>query len=263
MPDAGSVDSGSPDAGPGHSRGTGKLPCTRTGTVNTVVGARPYCVARVGGVELKVIEPDDVATSQEPLQLALYLHGDGARPYVNDTALRLQAPWTVSHHVLYAAVLAPNACAWWTKPNVDACDAGATLADRDLAGDNARTLEAVIVALRAGWDVLDAPILFGGSSGGSIFLSADFLPRFGATRPGLYVLNCGGELPWVAPSAGLAGVRLSFSYGTLDFLVPDILSAQRWFTDAGVPWREQVFPNADHCAYDHLGLTTQLWDAGQ
>jgi hypothetical protein len=257
--DAGGVDGGQ-DAGPASSRGSGKLTCVRNGTVNTSAGAKSYCVGSVAGVEFKVIEPDDV-TSPFPMRLAVYVHGDGARAYVNDTALRIQAPWTTSHHVLYVAVLAPNRCAWWVKPGVNACDGGASVNDRDLAGSNAVALEQVITAVRAGWDVLDAPMLFGGASGGSIFLSASYLPRYGDSRTGVWALSCGGEIPW-SPLVGASPEqsRLSFTWGDQDFLVPDITQAVGWFTDAGFPVDTRLIPGAQHCAFDHLGRTTEIWD---
>ncbi len=248
------------DAGPAHSGGLGKLTCTRTGSVNTTAGVKTYCVSNVAGVEFKVIEPDDAGTS-EPMRLAVYVHGDGARAYVNDTALRLHAPWTTRNHVLYVAALAPNGCAWWVKPGVDACDAGATVNDRDLGGANADALEQVITTVRAAWDVLDAPVLYGGASGGSIFLSGSYLPRYGGARPGVWALSCGGEVPWSASTALPDQSRLSFTWGDQDFLAPEITQAVGWFSDAGFPVETKLVPNAQHCAFDHLGRTTEIWAA--
>ena len=254
-------DAGVVDAGPARSHGAGKYTCLRTGQVSTTAGVKAYCVGSVAGVEFKVIEPDDVA-SPEPMRLAVYVHGDGARAYVNDTALRIQAPWTTSHHVLYVAALAPNGCAWWVKPGVDACDAGPGFNDQDLEGFNAAALEQVITTVRAGWDVLDAPVLFGGASGGSIFLSASYLPRYGGARPGVWALSCGGEVPWTAFSWGAADQsRLSFTWGDQDFLAPDITQAVGWFSDAGFVVETKVVPGAQHCAFDHLGRTTEIWGA--
>ncbi|MFZ5440663.1 MAG: hypothetical protein ACOZQL_11690 [Myxococcota bacterium] len=261
--DAGQVDAGPADGGTGSSHGSGKLACSRTGTVSTSAGVKTYCVATVGGVELKIIEPDDVATNAAPLQLALYVHGDGARAYFNDTAPRLHAPWTTRRHVLYVAALAPNTCAWWTKPSVNPCDAGVTTADRDQDGLNADALEAVVTALRAHWDLADAPVLFGGASGGSIFLSADYLPRYGAAHPGVWALSCGGEIPWTPITGDVRSSFLSFTWGDQDFLLPDITAAVAWFGDAGVPLATRVIAGAQHCAFDHLGRTVEIWDAGR
>lgn len=273
-PDAGTADGGSDagpsdagadagtDAGAASSRGSGKLTCQRTGTVNTTAGVKSYCVATAGGAEFKLIEPDDVATNPAPLQLAVYLHGDGARAYTGDTALRLQAPWTTSHHVLYVAARALDGCAWWVAPGVDACDAGVVGDGRDLAGVNAQALEAIVTAVRAGWDVADAPMLFGGSSGGSIFLSGSYFPRYGGARQGTWALNCGGDAPWTPLSwdAGEPGPhRFFFTWGDQDFLKPDILAAEDWFGAAGFPVNEKIIAGAGHCGFDHLGRTTEIW----
>ena len=124
--DAGDDDAGVDDAGfdagsdaglATSSQGAGKLPCTRMGSVNTTAGAKSYCVATIGSIEVKVIEPDDVLTNRAPLRLAVYVHGDGARTYLNDTAPRFHAPWTTSHHVLYVTVLAANT-AFAPKPDL-------------------------------------------------------------------------------------------------------------------------------------------------
>jgi hypothetical protein len=243
------------------SQGAGKLPCTRMGSVNTTAGAKGYCVATIGSIEVKVIEPDDVLTNRAPLRLAVYVHGDGARTYLNDTAPRFHAPWTTSHHVLYVTVLAANTCAWWTKPTVNPCDAGVTLADRDLAGVNARALEDVITAVRAGWDVANDQVLYGGASGGSIFLSADYLPRFGAAHPGRWALSCGGEVPWSPIDGDATASDLWFTWGDQDFLAPDVTAAVAWFGDAGFPVDTRVVAGAQHCAFDHLGRTIEVWSA--
>lgn len=260
--DAGVFDAGMTiDAGPGSSMGAGGLTCLRTGSVTTSEGARSYCVAKVGDVEFKVIEPSDLTTNRAPLRLALYLHGDGARTYTNDTAPRFHAAWTTSHHVLYVIPLAANGCAWWVKPGFTACDDSATVNDRDQDGVNAAALEAVVTAVRAGWNVADEGVLYGGASGGSIFLSADYLPRYGSAHPGTWALSCGGEVPWVGVDGDVTRSFLSFTWGDQDFLAPDITAAVSWFSDAGVPLATQVVAGADHCGFDHLGRTVEIWNA--
>jgi hypothetical protein len=268
--DAGLFDAGLSDAGSLSSQGSGKLVCSRMGSVNTTSGSKPYCVATVAGVELKIIEPDDLLTNRLPMRLAVYVHGDGARAHINDTALRIQAPWTTSHHVLYVSALAPNACAWWVKPGVDACADGGIVTnnDRDLSGFNAQALESAIDAVRAGWNVANSPMLFGGASGGSIFLTASYLPRYGATRRGHVAASCGGEIPWVplawdagAPDAGATlPTKIYFTYGDQDFLLSDIVAARNWFRGAQFFVDEKIVPGAAHCAFDHLGRTTEIWN---
>ncbi|WP_426734688.1 hypothetical protein [Myxococcus faecalis] len=268
--DAGSGDGGptpQPDAGPGTSGGSGKLPCERTGSVTSNSQTYPYCVTQVAGAELKIIEPR-VGIVPAPMRLAVYLHGDGARAHTGDTAPRLQAPWAYDNDTLYVSVLAPNKCAWWTKPSVTNCAVEGTEADRDLAGDNAATLVEVLDALRKGWNIINEPILFGGSSGGSVFLTASFLPRYGDRYRGVYALGCGGEAPWGgkldwdSTRPELRGsTRLIYAYGDKDEYLTDIQASLTAFRGYAFPLEEKVVAGATHCAFDHIGGVKDIWAA--
>jgi hypothetical protein len=279
-PDAGWPDAGSPaDAGPTSSHGHGGVPCASTGTVTQNGTRYTYCLANIGSAQVKIVEP--AAGAPAPLRLALYLHGDGAGPYNSGLALRLVAPWTTTHNVLYAAVRAPNQCAWWLKPSYTTCDNTTPVPDdaKDTGGENATALTAVIDALRAGWDVADVPVLFGGSSGGSIFLTSSFLPLHGDRWPGAYALSCGGDVPWGAPAwdasnAALRGpTKLFFTYGDKDFLAPDIARGVAYYQGLGVPVDVKVVPEtgaagSTHCgnvngtySYDQIGRVAEVWGA--
>ena len=261
--DAG-VDAGT-DAGPGSSMGSGGLPCEQTGTVSASGVSYSYCVAQVGSTQLKIIEPA-ADGSGAPLRLAIYLHGDGARAHTNDTALRLQAPWTHAHRTLYVSVRAPNACAWWLRPEYTACDGTVLPGDIDSDGENADALEQAIQALRGGWDLTDGPILFGGSSGGSLFLTASFLPMYGDRFPGAYALGCGGEEPWSGDLGWdssnpelLGPTKLYFTYGDQDEILAEILRGVAFYRDLEFPLDEKVLPGVTHCAFDHIGRAVEVW----
>lgn len=105
-----SVDGASADASVGTG-GSGGLPCASTGTVSQSGVTYTFCVARVGGVELKIVAPP-MDTNPAPLRLAVSLHGDGARAHTGNTTVRLQAPWASMNRAVYVSALAPNACAW-------------------------------------------------------------------------------------------------------------------------------------------------------
>ena len=251
---------------PGHtSRGLGGLTCKSTGKVTVNRVDYPYCVVQVGEAELKIVEPRPSAASG-PLRLALYLHGDGAGDYTADTALKNQAPWASAHHVLYVAALAPNRCSWWTnRPATVPCVDDATDSERDLEGRSARALARVIDTLRGGWNLRD-DILFGGSSGGAFFLAASFLPRYGDRYHGIYALGCGGEPPWTghldwnsADPRRLGRTRLFYKYGTRDPYVADIQRSIVYYQAQAFPLFEEVVPNAEHCAFDHLGWSRDIW----
>lgn len=266
------------DSGPTSSHGNGGLTCTSKGDVSVDGNSYSYCVATVAGVELKIVEPD--AGAAAPLRLALYFHGDGAGPYSSGLAIKKHAPWTSSHRVLYVAARAPNACAWWLKPGYTTCDGTTTVPDDaiDRTGENAVAVNAVIQALRAGWDLADSPILYGGSSGGSIFLSASFLPLYGDKHPGAYALSCGGQEPWAGElawdatnPAQLGATRLFFTYGDKDFVAPDVQQALSFYQALGFPAEakviaESVGAGTSHCgnvggsySYDQLGRVPEVW----
>ncbi|MGI5865428.1 MAG: hypothetical protein ACOX6T_25690 [Myxococcales bacterium] len=108
---------------------------------------------------------------------------------------------------------------------------------------------AALDALRAGWDIADSLVLFGGSSGGSVFLAASFYPLFGDRFPGGYALSCGGDasraggLDWDSSDPALVGeTTLFFTYGYKDFAVTDVLEAISLYEGEGIPVDVKVVP---------------------
>lgn len=259
------------------SKGSGGLACTSTGSVTVDGASYSYCVAKVAGVELKIVEP---AGASQPLHLALYFHGDGAGPYQSGLAIKKHAPWTSAHGVLYVAALAPNACSWWLRPSYTVCDANTPVPDSaiDRDGENAQAVQSVVKALRGGWDIADTPVLYGGSSGGSIFLAASFLPMHGDKHPGAYALSCGGDAPfqgqlgWDASNPSrLGATRLFFTYGDKDFVATDVQQAIAFYEPLGFPTDVKVIPETvaegdSQCgnvggsySYDQLGRVVEVW----
>ncbi len=271
--DAGTQGAG--DAGPGQSSGgSGGLACERTETFTTSGGQKmSYCVATVAGSELKIVEP--AREVDGPRTLAIYLHGDGARPHVRGSAFKYQGDWVAERGVLYVSALAPNGCSWWRAPSpkIENCDDDAAYEanPQDTSGENADTLRAIVEALRAAFDVDDRRILFAGSSGGAIVLTASWIPRHGDDFPGFYALACGGEKPWqdiawdTADQAILDGIRLSFAYGTGERLEPDIRAAHAYYAQLGVQSalleQTPTSDEYDHCNYDQLGTIPAQWEA--
>ena len=260
--DAGSADvtTTPPDAAPATSSGgSGGLDCESTGTVSGL----SYCIVTIAGVELKIIEPED---DEGPLDLAIYLHGDGARAYEGDTALRIQAPFTHARRTLYVAARAPNTCAWWLSPDYS-CERASTNEDIDTQGQNADALASVISALQNAWDLNYDPILFGGSSGGAVFLSGAFLPLYGDQFHGAFALGCGGFAPytdfaWQTSRENQGSSVLYFSYGDADAFRTDIEAGidayQALDFRIDVDLREG---GIEHCAFDHIGWVTEAWSA--
>ena len=247
-----------PDAAPVvGSGGSGGITCTSTATV----AGRRLCVASAGGAEFRFIEPP---AASGPLRLVVYTHGDGARAYASDSAIKALLPWADAHHALTVAVLAPNKCAWWRVPSQTDCSPTATPVSDD-AGVNADALKAVLDLFRAKYNVALTQNYFYGASGGSIFLTKSFLRKFGDVYPGAYALNCGGETPalafaWNNADAALRSVtKLYFTYGDMDFLKPDIELAIPFFMNAGFPIDQKVIVNAEHCGFDAHGRAVEVF----
>ena len=276
-PDAGPIDGGESDAGAapetGGSGGSGGLSCRTTKSVTTNGGVKlSYCMTRVAESELKVVEPTGVAG---PLTLAIYLHGDGARPHVNDTALRHQGDWVAENGVLYVSALAPNNCSWWRAPlpAIGSCDSETAYDNnpQDTEGKNADALREIIEAMRAAYDIDDRRVLLGGSSGGAIMLTASFIPRHGDRYPAAYALACGGEVPWqefawdTSDSDLVGGISLSFAYGTGERLTSEITDAHEFYEALGVHSEVRVeTPTSyeyNHCHYNQLSTIPDQWDS--
>lgn len=257
-PSSDAADDAGPDAGDDSSQGSGGLSCTSQGSLP---GDRTYCVASIGGSELKLAEP---AGGAGPLRVAVYVHGDGAAAYKSDSAMKALLPWADAHHALVLSVLSPNGCAWWQAPTQTDCSQGATSV-ADVEGVNADALRLVLEAVRAGYDVSNGPIFYYGSSGGSIFLTRSFLRRFGDRFPGAFALNCGGEKPnrdfaWdVSDPAKRSSTRLSYTYGDQDFLKSDIEAAIPYFEGLGFASESKVIPNAGHCEFNGHGRAVEVW----
>ena len=218
----------------------------------------------VGGVEVKVYRPSDAA---KPLHLGLYFHGDGANEYHDeDLYLTSLASWAETNGVLLAAPLAPNGCSWWRAPGDFRCESRSETEDHDA---NAEALAAVIDALRERYDLTPEKILYTGSSGGSVFLTAIFLPYYGGDFPGVYAANCGGGWPWgrVRWDVDNADLReqnpITFTIGEDDFMAETIHTAVEIYRDTGLPVKEEVIAGVGHCAsgYNWPQRSIDVWAA--
>jgi len=247
-----------PDAGstPASSGGKGGLTCARTEDVG---GGHTACVVTVAGVELKVVPP---LAGAGPVRLGLYLHGDGAGAHKSGSALKAMVPWIEDKRGLGVSALAPNGCAWWQKPTHDCASA---TSEPDAAADNTRALAAALDAVEKAYDVRRDSARYYGSSGGSIFLTTQWLPLEGGKRPGVFALMCGGEVGAQPPAwdmgdaAARAKSPLAFTYGDQDFLASDIRKAIAGWGKLGFAVAEKVVPGAAHCAFDAHGEAMRVW----
>ncbi len=251
------VDAQTPvDAGPRSSGGAGGLTCERR---DPLADGRSICVLKVGSVELKVVEPKGgAAAAGGALALGLYLHGDGAGAHKSGSALKAMIPWIDTKRGLGVSVLAPNGCAWWQKPT-HACESSLAEPDRD--AENTRALAAALTALASAFDLRLDRTYYYGSSGGSIFLTEQWLPLEAGRHPGVFALMCGGEVTRrdYAWSEGASRNRFAFTYGDQDFLRPDIEATVSALKAKSFDVTEKVLPGAAHCAFDAHGEAMAVW----
>jgi pimeloyl-ACP methyl ester carboxylesterase len=132
---------------------------------------------------------------------------------------------------------------------------------------NAAALLTALLGLLKAYDVRTDGLRYYGSSGGSIFLTQEWLPLHGGAYPGVFALMCGGEVStrawgWDVTDASLrAKSPLFFTYGDQDFLLPDITKAIADLTGRGFALTSKVVPNATHCAFDAHGEAVGIWSA--
>jgi hypothetical protein len=243
------------------SGGSGGLACTRRDSIGS---GRDVCVAKVGSVELKILEPKCTTTST-PFAVGLYVHGDGAGAHKSASAIKAMVGWADARCALAVSALAPNGCAWWLAPTHDCASAITTDVDKNAA--NTAALVEALEAIEGGWDVRSDGRYYYGSSGGSIFLTDQWLPLQGRERAGVFALMCGGQVPtrafaWDTTDAAIrARDPLFFTYGDQDFLVPDIEASVSDAKTRGFAVTEKVIPGADHCAFDGHGEAVGIWTA--
>lgn len=238
------------------SKGKGGVTCER---VEALVATRTSCVATLDGLEVKLAVGQGASG---PLRLALYLHGDGAGAHQSGSALRVMLDWADAHDGLAVSVRAPNGCAWWQTPAHD-CDS--PTAEPDLEAENAVRLARVMGSIRAAYDVRDDAVFYYGSSGGSIFLTEEWIPLHGGEHPGVFALNCGGRPPtqefrWDTSDEGArAASRFAFTYGDQDFLAADIAKTKAAFEARRLHVTEKVLLATAHCAFDGHGRAVEVW----
>jgi hypothetical protein len=238
------------------SGGKGGLTCTKT---ESLEAGRTACVAKLGSVEVKLVEAKG---GSGPYRLALYLHGDGAGAHKSGSALKTMLPFLDDKHGLGVSLLAPNGCAWWQKPSYD-CSGSANAPDT--TAENSKALVAALEALYAAFDVRLDGVAYYGSSGGSIFLTEQWLPLHGKEYFGVFALMCGGRAPrqtfaWDTTDAKLvAKMPLFFTYGDQDFLATEIGEAMTAFEAKKFSVTKKVIPGAQHCAFNAHAEAVAVW----
>ncbi len=253
------TDDAAPEAGapvtPPSSGGKGGLTCTSS----VDVSGRSICTAKIGSVEVRILEPSG---GSGPMRLGLYLHGDGAAAHKSGSVFKPMIAWADAEHGLGVSFLAPNGCAWWQSPTHD-CTLQTT--DPDVAGENAPALVTAVEAILKAFDVRTDGMRYYSASGGSIFLTDEWIPLHGGTYPGVFAIMCGGVVStrtyaWDTTDASLRAKNpLWFTYGDMDFLLADEQATVAAFKGKSFAVTEKVLPNAGHCEFDAHGEAIGIW----
>jgi predicted esterase len=245
---------GSSSVDPASSHGQGGLPCT---TKTTQYTGQSYCLSQIGDLELKVFVPK----TTKPMQIAIYLHGDTANGYLEDWGFETLAQWSIDHGVMLVAALAPNGCSWWRPP----WTCGADQYDDD--GYNSQQLVDALGKISESYDVFTSNLLLVGYSGGSTFLTRQFVPNHGDKHPGLVVANCGGVPPkaftWQSTTESRKAIPIVYTFGTEDFMTEYIYPSIAEYESLGFDVSQQALPGYGHCdsSYDWDTRTLDLWES--
>jgi hypothetical protein len=260
--DAHDADASSADAGVVGTGGKGGLACARTDDLG---GGRTSCVTKVGSVELKIVSGTvPGANAGGPFRLGLYVHGDGATSHIDNSVLQAMLPWADAVHGLAVSALAPNGCAWWLGPSYD-CSGSETPVD--LANENAAALVSALDAVERAYDVRTDGVRYYSASGGSIFLTSEWIPLHGASHAGVFALMCGGVVSgvpfaWDTSDAALrARSPTWFTYGSEDGLRPQIEQTTADYLGKGFRVTTRMIPNQGHCTFDVHGEAMGIWSA--
>lgn len=89
-----------------------------------------------------------------------------------------------------------------------------------------------------------------GASGGSIFLTDQWIPLQGGKYPGVFALMCGGEVPSRPYAWDPANAALRSS---------NPLAAVAGSRGKGFAVTEKVVANAGHCEFDAHGEAVGIW----
>ena len=117
------------------------------------------------------------------------------------------------------------------------------------------------------YDVRTDGLRYYGASGGSIFLTDEWIPLHAGTYPGVFAIMCGGDASsrtyaWDTTDAALRAKNpLWFTYGDQDFLLTDEKASVAAFKGKGFAVTEKVVPNAGHCAFDAHAEAMGIWSA--
>lgn len=241
----GSVDTATSDAGPAGN----PLPCDETFEHRGHTG----CQSTIDGLQVKYfpLEGGSVAN------LAVYLHGDTANGWYENFGFRPEIlDWAQERNVLVLGAVATSSYDDDDSPAYGAAQA-----------QQATELITLIETFRDAYGASTERAFYWGVSGGSWFISSQFVARMAPRMPGIYVANCGGSggsFGWAwDPSEDTAlrdDIAVYYNYGSEDFLADPAHGSHLDFEERGITSDELIHEGATHCDHPIAGPTIEFWE---
>ncbi len=183
----------------------------------------------------KTTIPDDLSPTK-PYGLSIYLHGDGGGDYswVFDSLVKTSK----KQNLIGIVVKAPNIERRWYNGGLA----------------NAKFLDELIEKeLLAKYNIDKTRIYFIGTSGGSQFLSGQFIPNYGSKYNSGALLLCGGPKNWQNTISSTPEFISKFKFywysGTNDFLYDQIQDGIEYYKGLGMQVDSEMIPGGSHCTF--------------
>lgn len=182
----------------------------------------------------KISVPSDVGTNA--YGLLVYLHGDGGGDY--KWFFRDNARIGLQHKLIGITILAPNFGKQWYN-----------------GGDQNSVYvhELIQNEIFKKYNVDTSRVYFAGTSGGSQFLTGQFLPIYGLHYDSGAVMMCGGPANWQrklnADDDFLKKFKFAWIATKYDFLLPQVEKGIAYYRDKGFQVEENILPQGNHCSF--------------
>jgi hypothetical protein len=224
--------------GTGTGTGTGVvLPPQMSGGTGGQLGSFEQSYTASNGLSstYKAIIPSDIGPAKA-YGLTIHLHGDGGGDY--DWLYEDNARIGLKHGLLGIVVRAPNRkCCWYEGGEA-----------------NAKYLDDLIQnELFVKYNIDKRRVYFSGVSGGSQFLTGQFIPLYGSRYNSGAVMLCGGPDNWQrsinSTPEFIAGFKLYWYATQGDFLLDQVQDGIRYYQGLGMQVGSEIRPTGDHCDF--------------
>lgn len=168
--------------------------------------------------------------------VSIHLHGDGGGDY--DWLYEPNVRIAKKHDLIGIVVLAPNGeKRWYNEGEANAIFLN-ELIDKEILGK---------------YNLDRNRVYFSGVSGGSQFLTGQFIPKFGAKYNSGALLLCGGPENWLGSISSskefISKFKMFWYSGTGDFLYDQILSGISYYKNLGIQVDSEMIQGAEHCDF--------------